>query len=75
MSKILFWIVTIALGFISPLISFGLLVLYYLLGIMRDLSQTNSNEFDNDQNWKSSSEKTQSFQMNSFSKDTLEESR
>ena len=28
--RILFWSMTIALGFVNPLISFGLIILYYL---------------------------------------------
>jgi|APSaa5957512535_1039671.scaffolds.fasta_scaffold437520_1 hypothetical protein len=34
-SKTLFWIFTITLGFVNPLISFGLIVLYYLPGIIQ----------------------------------------
>jgi hypothetical protein len=34
-SKILFWIFTIALGFVNPLISVALVVLYYLPGIIQ----------------------------------------
>ena len=33
-TKILFWFVTIALGFVNPLISVALVVLYYLPGII-----------------------------------------
>ena len=32
--KILFWIFTIALGFVNPLISVALVILYYLPGII-----------------------------------------
>ncbi len=39
-SKVLFWTFTIALGFVNPLISFGLIVLYYLPGIVQELCQT-----------------------------------
>jgi len=39
-SKALFWIFTIALGFVNPLISFGLIVLYYLPSIVQELCQT-----------------------------------
>lgn len=35
--KILFWIFTIALGFVNPLISFGLLVLYYSPELIRSI--------------------------------------
>jgi len=34
-SKILFWIFTIALGFVNPLISVALVILYYLPGIIQ----------------------------------------
>ena len=37
LSKILFWTFTIALGFVNPLISFGLIVLYYLPGIIQSI--------------------------------------
>jgi hypothetical protein len=37
LSKILFWIFTIGLGFVNPLISFGLIILYYLPSIIQDL--------------------------------------
>jgi len=33
--KILFWIFTIALGFVNPLISVALVILYYLPGIIQ----------------------------------------
>ena len=35
-SKIFFWIFTIALGFVNPLISVALVVLYYLPKIISD---------------------------------------
>ena len=38
-TKILFWSVTIALGFVNPLISVALVVLYYLPKIISDLVQ------------------------------------
>jgi len=34
-SKLLFWIFTIALGFVNPLISVALVILYYLPGIIQ----------------------------------------
>ena len=37
--KIFFWISIICLAFINPLISFGLLILYYLPAIVRSLGQ------------------------------------
>jgi hypothetical protein len=35
-SKIFFWIMVIGLGLINPLISFGLIILYYLPGIIQN---------------------------------------
>ena len=37
--KILFWSATILLGFVNPLISVGLIVVYYLPKIISDLAQ------------------------------------
>jgi len=59
LSKILFWTFAIILGFVNPLISFGLVVLYYLPGILQDLCQP--------------CEEEQETEMNSFSEDVLEE--
>jgi len=59
-SKILFWSVTILVGFMNPLFSIGLVVIYYLPKIISDICQP-CNEFEN----KSS--------MNSFSEDVIEE--
>ena len=58
--KVLFWTFTIIVGFVNPLISFGLIVLYYLPGIIQDLCQ-------------SCNEEQESSEMNSFSEDVLEE--
>lgn len=57
--KIFFWTCTIILGFVNPLISFGLIILYYLPGIIENLCQTCNEE--------------QAPEMNSFSDDILEE--
>jgi hypothetical protein len=64
-SKILFWILTIALGFVNPLISVALVVLYYLPGIIQsacnpceDVSEINE---------------VQSQNMDDYSDDVLEE--
>jgi len=59
LSKILFWTFTIILGFVNPLISVVLVVLYYLPGIIQDLCQPCNEE--------------QETVMNSFSEDVLEE--
>ena len=37
--KILFWTFTILLGFVNPLISVGMVVLYYLPKIIQDICQ------------------------------------
>jgi len=57
--KIIFWTGTILLGFVNPLISFGLIVLYYLPGILQDLCQP--------------CKEKQETVMNSFSDDNLED--
>jgi len=59
LSKIVFWIGAIILGFVNPLISFGLIVLYYLPGILQDLCKPCNEE--------------QETEMNSFSDDILED--
>ena len=59
LSRIVFWTFVIILGFVNPLISFGLIVLYYLPVILQDLCQTCNEE--------------QETEMNSFSEDVLEE--
>jgi len=59
LSKILFWAFTIILGFVNPLISFALIVLYYLPSIIQDLCQPCKEE--------------QETEMNSFSEDILED--
>jgi len=59
-SKVLFWSFAIILGFVNPLISVVLIVLYYLPGILQNSSQT-------------SNETQKTSEMNSFSEDVLEE--
>jgi len=59
-SKILFWTFTILLGFVNPLISVALIVLYYLPGILQDSSQT-------------SNETQKTYEMNSFSEEVMED--
>ena len=56
--KVLFWTFSIIVGFVNPLISFGLIILYYLPGIIQDLCQPCNEE--------------QETTMNSFSEDVLE---
>jgi len=59
-NKIIFWIFAIILGFVNPLITFGLIILYYLPRIIQDLC-------------KPCKEEQESPEMNSFSKDVMEE--
>lgn len=58
-SSILFWMFTIAVGFVNPLISFGLIILYYLPQIIQSPFQTTIEPA-----------KTE---MKSFSRDVLED--
>ena len=55
-TKILFWMLTIGLGFVNPLISVAMVVLYYLPGIIQDIC-------------KPCSESQEEYEMNSFSED------
>ncbi len=57
-SKILFWTFVIGLGFVNPLISVGLIILYYLPGIIQDICKPCSEQIP---------------EMNSFSEDVMEE--
>ncbi len=58
LGKILFWTLTILLGFVNPLISIGMGALYYLPKIIQDMCQPCNEE--------------QVSEMNSYSEDTLE---
>jgi hypothetical protein len=58
-SKILYWTLTILLGFVNPLISVGMVVLYYLPKIIQDICQPCNEE--------------QVSEMNSYSEDVLED--
>ena len=59
LGKILFWTLTILLGFVNPLISVGMVVLYYLPKIIQDICQPYNEE--------------QVSEMNSYSEDVLED--
>ena len=61
-TKILFWTLTICLGFVSPIIAVIMVVLYYLPGIIQDIC-------------KPCSESKEEHDMNSFSEDVAEEMR
>ena len=75
-NKIIFWMFVIILGFVNPLISVALIILYYLPGIIQNLCETceenNSNEFTYEQTRTYKSEQP-SHKINSFSDDTLED--
>ena len=60
LGKFLFWSLTIGLGFVNPLISVAMVVLYYLPGIIQDIC-------------KPCSEPQEEYEMNSFSEDVAEE--
>jgi len=60
LSKILFWTFTILIGFLNPLCSIALVVVYYLPKIIQEISQPCNDIQDNSE-------------MNSFSEDVLEE--
>ena len=59
-TKVLFWTLTIGLGFVNPIISVIMVVLYYLPGIIQDIC-------------KPCSESQEEYEMNSFSDDVAEE--
>ena len=60
LGKFLFWSLTIGMGFINPIISVIMVVLYYLPGIIQDIC-------------KSCNESQKDIEMNSFSEDVAEE--
>jgi len=57
--KVLFWTFTIMVGFVNPLISIGLVILYYLPGIIQNACQTGTEHTEPE--------------MKSFSEDVLED--
>jgi len=59
-SKILIWTIVIALGFVNPLISVALVIVYYLPKIIQDICNSCNDSQNN-------------FEMNSFSDDVIEE--
>ena len=61
--KIVFWTCTILLGFVNPLISVALIILYYLPQIIQDLLQPCNETQDN----------FQKPEIKSFSDDVLED--
>jgi len=71
--KIIFWTLTIGLGFVNPVITFVLVILYYLPEIIRDNCKKN-NKSDSQREAKSESTQNHA-QMKEFSDDTIEEFR
>ena len=67
-SKVFFWIFAIGLGFVNPLITVGLIVLYYLPGIIQSACN-DCNSRDETFEY----EQPTSQNMNDYSDDTLEE--
>lgn len=59
LSLILFSVFTVAIGFANPLISFGLIILYYLPEIIQSSSQPSMEDAE--------------VEMKSFSEDVLED--
>ena len=60
LGKFLFWSLTIGLGFVNPIISVIMVVLYYIPGIIQDIC-------------KPCSKSQEEYEMNSFSDDVAEE--
>ncbi len=50
LSKVLFWIFTIILGFVNPLFSVVLVILYYLPAILQDLNRPCKEEQESEKN-------------------------
>jgi hypothetical protein len=71
--KILFWSVTILLGFINPLISVTLIILYYLPKIISDICNHCTETHLEDTFEEGDTHHSQSNNMNSFSKQTMDE--
>ena len=59
LGKILYGVFTILLGFVNPLISVGMVILYYLPKIIQDICQPCNEE--------------QASEMNAYSEDVLED--
>ena len=78
--KIIFWIFTIAVGFVNPLISFGLIIFYYLPGIIQELCQTCKESDDTVEYTEYTYRETRKYRpdqpapkMDSFSEETIED--
>ena len=68
--KIIFWTLTIGLGFVNPLITFVMVILYYLPGIIENIC--NNDTQSNFQIERKSESPQNQEQMKKFSKDVLE---
>ncbi len=68
--KIIFWSFTIGLGFVSPVISFVMVLLYFLPGIIPNLCNNHYNMESRE-----GKSKTEQTRIKEYSKDTLEENR
>ena len=68
--KIVFWTLTIGLGFVNPLITFVMVILYYLPGIIENIC--NDDTQSNSQTERKSESPQNQEQMKEFSKDILE---
>jgi len=64
--KIVFWSMTILVGFVNPVISFGLVILYYFPGIVSSVCKECFNQYTHPENENQS-------KADHYSKDTLEE--
>jgi len=71
--KIIFWILTIGLGFVNPVITFVMIILYYLPGVLQSICN-DSAESDSQTVNKSESPQNHT-RMKTFSDDTIEEFR
>jgi len=71
--KIIFWILTIGLGFVNPVITFVMIILYYLPGVLQSICN-DSAEPDSQTVNKSESPQNHT-RMKTFSDDTIEEFR
>jgi len=71
--KIIFWILTIGLGFVNPVITFVMIILYYLPGVLQSIC--NDSAESDSQTVKKSESPQNHTRMKTFSDDTIEEFR
>jgi len=71
--KIIFWILAIGLGFVNPVITFVMIILYYLPGVLQSICNDGAKS---DSQTVNKSESPQNHtRMKTFSDDTIEEFR